>query len=193
MTVTTRTIQVLIGVVYAIAIAISSANAQDNKTIVDITVRPGLTPEERVADEIKTKELRKAAEEKIAGEESARIAASRPQALLNKARTFYIQSSTEFFEAVQMQNELRKREEFDRWQMAIIDSWEKRNVADAIIEIDRPLFTYTFTYKITDRRSGMIIATGKVTAFDGNLAAPQLAERVIEEIKKARGEASKKN
>jgi hypothetical protein len=193
MTRATRTIRVLIAVAYATAVAIGSANAQDNKTIVDVTVRPGLTPEERVADEIKTKELRKAAEEKIAGEESARIAASRPHALLNKARTFYIQSSTEFFEAVQMQNELRKREEFDRWQMAIIDSWEKRDVADAIIEVDRPLFTYTFTYKITDRGSGMIIATGKVTAFDGNLAAPQLAERVIEEIKKARGEASKKN
>jgi len=89
---------------------------------------------------------------------------------------------------VQLQNALRKRNEVDAWQLAMIDGWDKRNVADTEIEIDRPLFTFTFTYKITNRSTGLLLATGKVTAFDGNAAAPMLAERIVEEIRKARGE-----
>jgi hypothetical protein len=76
--------------------------------------------------------------------------------------------------------------------MAMVDGWDKRNVADIEIEIDRPLFTFTFTYKITNRADGILLATGKVTAFDGNSAAPMLAERIVGEISKARGERRKK-
>jgi hypothetical protein len=93
---------------------------------------------------------------------------------------------------VQLQNSLRKLNEIDSWQMAIVDGWDKRDVADTEIEIDRPLFTFTFTYKITNRRTGIILATGKLNAFDGNAAAPMLASRIVEEIRKARGEAKKK-
>jgi len=168
----------------------SAVRAQSGQQTINVTVRPAQTAEERVADEIKAKELRKAAEEKLAAEESARIAALSPKALLSSARTIYIESNTSFFEPVQMQNALRKREEFKRWQMAIVDGWDKRNIADTIVEIDRPLFTYTFTYKIADRRTGVILATGKITAFDGNAAAPKLAERIIDEIRNSRAEKS---
>jgi hypothetical protein len=146
----------------------------------------------RVADEVKLKELRKAADEKLAAEEAARIAEARPQTLLRRARVVYIDSDTSFFDSVQLQNALRKRAEFDTWQMAIVDAWDKRNVADVIISIDRPLFTYTFTYKITSRSHGVLLATGKITAFDGNAAAPKLAERIIEEMRLARGESKPK-
>ena len=168
----------------------SAVRAQSGQQTINVTVRPAQTAEERVADEIKAKELRKAAEEKLAAEESARIAALSPKALLSSARTIYIESNTSFFEPVQMQNALRKREEFKRWQMAIVDGWDKRNIADTIVEIDRPLFTYTFTYKIAHRRTGVILATGKITAFDGNAAAPKLAERIIDEIRNSRAEKS---
>lgn len=168
----------------------SAVRAQSGQQTINVTVRPAQTAEERVADEIKAKELRKAAEEKLAAEESARIAALSPKALLSSARTIYIESNTSFFEPVQMQNALRKREEFERWQMAIVDGWDKRNIADTIVEIDRPLFTYTFTYKIAHRRTGVILATGKITAFDGNAAAPKLAERIIDEIRNSRAEKS---
>jgi hypothetical protein len=32
----------------------------------------------------------------------------------------------------------------------------------------------------------MVVASGSVIAFDGNLAAPKLASRIIEDIKEAR-------
>lgn len=171
-----------------------NARAQSTQQDVNVTIRPAGTPEERVADEVKLKELRKTAEEKAAADEAARIAATSPKGLLRRARIISIYSGTDFFEPVQLGNALRKREEFERWEMAIVDgySWDQRNIADIIVSIDRPLFTYTYTYQITNRSNGIVLSTGKVTAFDGNDAAPKLAARIIEEIKVARGEAKPK-
>ena len=169
-----------------------TASAQTPDQNINVTIKPSQTVEQRVADEVKMKELRKAAEEKLAAEEAAKIAETSPKALLRRARIVYVASDTSFFEAVQLQNALRKREEFDTWQMAIVDGYDKRNVADVIIDIDRPLFTYTFTYKLTNSKNGIVLATGKVTAFDGNDAAPKLAQRIIEEMKIARGESKAK-
>jgi len=177
---------------FAFSLVVINVNAQTAQQDVNVTIRPSQTTEERVAEEVKLKELRKAAEEKLAAEEAVRIAETNPKNLLRKARVVLISSDSSFFEEVQLQNALRKRTEFDAWQMAIVDGWGKRDIADIIIEIDRPLFTYTFTYQITSRSNGIVLATGKVTAFDGNAAAPILAERIMEEIKVARGEARPK-
>lgn len=171
--------------VFAAGVGQQQGQQQQN---INITVRPAQTVEERVADETKEKQLRKAAEEKTAAEESAKLAETSPKALLGGARTVFISSGTSYFEPVQLQNALRKHEEVETWQLAMIDGWEKRNVADILIEVDRPLFTFTFTYQITSR-NGIILAAGKVTAFDGNDAAPKLASRIVEEIRKARGES----
>jgi hypothetical protein len=46
---------------------------------------------------------------------------------------------------VQLQNALRKRAEFETWELALIDGWDKRSVADIFVEVDRPLFTFTYT------------------------------------------------
>ena len=161
--------------------------AQSNEQNITITVKPSQTVEERVADSIKERELREAAEEKLAAEKSARTAAKSPRSLLGSARTVFVSSNTSYFEPVQLQNALRKRSEFEAWEMAIIDAWDKRDIADVIVEVDRPVFTFTFTYKVTDRSTGMLLTSGKVTAFDGNAAAPLLAERIVEDLKKARG------
>ncbi len=170
-----------------------TARPQTNEQHVTITVRPAQTVEERVRDEVREKQLREAAEEKIAAEKSAQIAANNPQVVLAGVKTFFVSSSTSFFSSVQLENALRKRAEFQTWQMALLDGWEKSKIADALIEVNRPLFTYTFTYKITHRSTGVILASGKVTAFDGNIAAPNLASKIIEEIRKARGESKAKN
>jgi hypothetical protein len=176
----------------AIFIINSETPAQNNEQQITVTVRPAQTVEERVADSIKERELRQAAEDKLAAEKSAKIAANDPKTLLSRARTVFISSNTSYFEPVQLQNALRKRSEFDAWQMAILDGWDKQSIANVLVEVDRPVFTFTFIYKITDRSTGIILSTGKVTAFDGNAAAPALAKKIIEEIKKARGELKEK-
>lgn len=172
-----------------IAAAFTSVQAQTGAT--PARSAQDIALENRVANEMKEKQLRKEWEQKLAAEEANRIASLRPQDLLSDSRTFYINSDTDFFEEVQLQNELRKRTEFKDWQLSIVDGWNNREVAELWVEIDRPLFTYTFTFEVIHRRTGMVLSTGKVTAFDGNLAAPKLAERIIQDIKKAR-EAAKK-
>jgi hypothetical protein len=164
---------------------------QPQQQNITITVKPSQTVEERVADEAKEKQLRKAAEEKLAAEESAKAAEAGPRELLARARTVYVESGTSYFEPVQLQNALLKRDEVEGRQWAMLDGYQKRGVADIVIEVDRPLFTFTFTYKITSR-GGVVLSTGKVTAFDGNDAAPKLAERIVKEVKKARGESEEK-
>ena len=72
------------------------------------------------------------------------------------------------------------------------DNMNVSEVADLLIEVDRPLFTFTFTYKVTDRASGVLLASGKVTAFDGNTAAPDLAQRILKDMRAARGETKNK-
>jgi hypothetical protein len=168
--------------------AITHVAAQTEQQVITVRVLPATTAEERVASEVKEKQLRQAAEEKAAAEVVARIAETSPKALLGHARVIYVDSETSFFESVQLQNALRKHEEIDAWQLAMVDGWEKRKIADIVIEIDRPVFTYTFTYRITHQSTGIILATGKITAFDGNAAAPKLADRIVEEIRRARGE-----
>jgi len=191
-----RAIDTLKGALLAAALivfAAAGARAQTEKRVV-IKVEPSQTVDERVSDEVRAKELKKAAEERMAAEESARAAELSPRALLSRARTFYVTSDTSFFEPVQLQNELRKRTQTETWEMAMLDGdWERRKVADVIIEVDRPLFTYTFTYQLTHRDSGVVLSTGKVTAFDGNAAAPKLARRIVEDIKIARGELKPRN
>lgn len=162
-----------------------------NEQRITVTVKPDKTVEERVAEEYREKELRRLAEEKRAAEASARIRESSPEEMLAEGRTLFITSGTSFFEPVQLQNALRKRDELDAWRMAIVEGWDKRDLVDLYVEVDRPLFTYTFTYQITDRRTGILLATGKVTAFDGNAAAPKLAKRIVEDIRRARGEETK--
>lgn len=172
--------------------AVFAAGQGQTPVQVNVTTGPPRTPEERVNDEFKEKRLREEAEEKHAAEVNARLADKSPRALLARAHSLYVESSTSYFEAVQLQNELRKRDEFETWQLILFDEYRRREVTDVLVEIDRPLFTFTFTYKLTDRATGIVLATGKVTAWDGNTAAPELAKRIIEEMRKARGESKEK-
>lgn len=179
-----------------VAAAVLSCGAAQGQTTapqkIEVTVRPSQSVEQRVADDLREKELRKTAEERLAAEQSARLAEQSPRALLARARTVYVSSDTSYFEEAQLQNELRKRDELETWQMVIVDGYPASNFADILIEIDRPLFTFTFTYEIIDRATSIVLATGKVTAFDGNAAAPKLAARIVEEMRKARGESKDK-
>jgi len=185
-----RSITMLLSIgVMVCAFAIASAQTAEQTINVKMVAN---TPEERVANEMKEKELRKAAEEKKAAEEAAKIEATSPKALLSHAHILHIRSNTTYFEEVQLENALRKHTEIDGWQIAMIDGWEKREVADTVIEIDRPFFTFTYTYKITNRNTGIILATGKLDAIDSNAAASMLADRIVDEIRKARGETKKK-
>ncbi len=59
-------------------------------------------------------------------------------------------------------------------------------VADLGIQVDRPLFTYNFTYVVTDKRTSRVLVSGKVVAFDGSIAAGKIASEIIDKLKALR-------
>jgi hypothetical protein len=48
-----------------------------------------------------------------------------------------------------------------------------------LIEIDRPLFTYVHTFVIVDKRTSIVIGSGKVTALDGTIASGGIAKDIV--------------
>ncbi|HRH42769.1 MAG TPA: trypsin-like peptidase domain-containing protein [Pyrinomonadaceae bacterium] len=122
------------------------------------------------------------------GPGSAVIKPVTPKEILAISKTIYVTSRTVFFKPEQLINALNKKDEMNEWGLSFVEEYD---LADLVLEIDHLLFTYKFTFKLYSQRLGSIIATGDVIIFDGNLGAPDMAKRVIEKLKKVRGEDKK--
>ncbi|HSB09768.1 MAG TPA: hypothetical protein VLM38_09820 [Blastocatellia bacterium] len=115
-------------------------------------------------------------------------AGATPESILRSARTISISSMTMFLKPDQLEDELRKRPEFEAMGLAIVKDPTK---ADLMIDLDRPVFTYIFTYSVSSAESRVVVASGKVIAFDGNFAAPKIAKELIKRLLWAREESHK--
>jgi S1-C subfamily serine protease len=122
---------------------------------------------------------------------SAALAQENPAGLLRSAHTIYVQTHTVWFTPETLEKELTKQKEFQDWGLVIV---RDLRLADVDIEVDRPLWTYTFTVTVLDTKTSMLLGSDKVVAASGDLAAPGLAKKVVGIIAAARGQttASKK-
>jgi S1-C subfamily serine protease len=102
--------------------------------------------------------------------------------MLGAAKTLTVNSKTSFFTPDALENELAKKPELSAWGIKIV---RDVRVADIIVSVDRPLFTYDFTYTATDTRTSIVLASGKVTAVDGVRAAPIIAKNLVLQMAKA--------
>jgi hypothetical protein len=105
-----------------------------------------------------------------------------PTTILRNARLIYIRKKSVYFKAPELENELRKRPEFERWGLMIT-----RNDADAdlIIEVGRKVFTTRFVYTVIDPRTDIVVLTGKLSSLGGTLAT-KIAKRLIEQMRQVR-------
>ncbi len=105
-----------------------------------------------------------------------------PAMILRNAKLIYIRKKSVYFKAPELENELRKRPEFQRWGLAIT-----RNEADAdlIIEVGRKVFTTRFVYTVIDPRTDIVVTSGKLSSVGGTLAT-KIAKRFIEQIQQVR-------
>jgi hypothetical protein len=71
---------------------------------------------------------------------------------------------------------LARQKDWDKLGLTIVGD---PRVADLFIEIDRPLFTYVHTFVISDKKTTIVLASGKVTAFDGTIASGGLATDIV--------------
>jgi mono/diheme cytochrome c family protein len=117
--------------------------------------------------------------------------ASAPDAmdLLRSAKTVFIMSQTMFLKRDQLGRELLSRPQFQELGLTLVTS---REPADLVIDLDRPVFTYYFTFCVSSPATKVVIASGRVTAFDGNFAAPQIADELTKLFRKARQPSSVK-
>jgi len=121
---------------------------------------------------------------------SAAIAGSDPKQILKNAKTIYIHSRTSFLTVDTLDHALVQQKDWEKLGLTIVGD---PRVADLFIEIDRPLFTYVHTFVISDKRTTIVLASGKVTAFDGTIASGGLAKDIVKIFTAARlPEPSKK-
>jgi hypothetical protein len=107
---------------------------------------------------------------------TAERAAAESVGLLRSTARLMVSTKTQFFTPSQLENELRKRPEFVALGVTIV---RDRAAADLEVVVDRPLFTYTYTFTVTDTRTSAVVASGKLTAFDGSFAAPKIAKELV--------------
>jgi hypothetical protein len=110
---------------------------------------------------------------------SRTVANTDPKQLLRSAKTAVIRSRTSFFTPETLEREFVRQSGYATLGLALV---KDVRVADLTITVDRPLFTYTFTYAITDSRTSVVLDTGKVTAIDGNSAAGKMAKEMVRRL-----------
>lgn len=107
---------------------------------------------------------------------SASVADLKPSDLLARARTIYIHSKTSFLTVDTLQRALLLQKEWPELGLNIVGD---RALADVIIEVDRPLFTYVHTFVLTDKKTSLVLGAGKDTAFDGTIASGFMAKDIV--------------
>lgn len=107
---------------------------------------------------------------------SAAITNTSPAQILKNAKVVCIQSKTSFLTVDTLDRALLLQKDWGKLGLTIV---QDPRVADLLIEIDRPLFTYVHTFVLVDKKTSMILGSGKVTAFDGTTASGTLAKDII--------------
>jgi hypothetical protein len=107
---------------------------------------------------------------------SVAIADAKPSQILKNANTVFIRSKTSFLTVDTLDRALLLQKDWKELGLTIV---QDPRVADLLITIDRPLFTYVHTFVIADKKTSIILASGKVTAFDGTIASGGLAKDIV--------------
>ena len=103
-----------------------------------------------------------------------------PGSLAREARTVYVAPS-EHVEKKYLEYKLGKYEELRDWGLMLVAD---ASAADLVLTVDKTALNYIFT--LTDRRTSVIVATGKCVAVNGRLAAEYLGKEIVKKIKDAR-------
>jgi hypothetical protein len=106
-----------------------------------------------------------------------------PAVALVDARTLRVTSKTLYFTPFMLEKELLNNADFRSLEVGVL---EGSRGGELLVNIDRPLFTYDFTYSLSDGHSGVVLATGKVTAIDGPRAAQRIATKLVQDLERAR-------
>lgn len=103
-----------------------------------------------------------------------------PGSLVREARTVYV-APGRHVERKYLEYKLGKYDELRDWGLMLVAD---PSAADLVITVDKTALNYIFT--LTDRRTSVIVASGKCVAVNGRLAAEYLGKEIIKKIKDVR-------
>ena len=106
-----------------------------------------------------------------------------PVSVLRTCKTIFVESHTIYLKGNLLQDALYTRPEIRDWGIRVVDD---RPSADVYIDVTRPFLTFDWEFKMIDNRTGAVLGTGKAVAWDGHIAAPQLAIEIIKIFRAAR-------
>lgn len=111
------------------------------------------------------------------------VVSADPKILLRNARVLHITSDSELIKDKMLENALLKLPEFEKWKLVIV---EDSRLADVAINVEHDLFTFDYRYAMTDRRTNILLASGKVTVWDGKSASKKFARIIVEQLKQGK-------
>ncbi len=113
--------------------------------------------------------------------------------ILKKALTLCIFSNTEFLSSATLSRALLNNKDWGKLGLSIVDSpryfnprVSKPRAAELQLQIDRVIFTHIHTYVLTERTTGVVLASGRVRAIDGVVASGPMAEQIVQILSAAR-------
>jgi putative serine protease PepD len=112
------------------------------------------------------------------------ITAHDPNEILRKFRSMYVISKTLYAKPEVIQSALQKEPALAAWGIVLVSDPQ---IADLRLTIDRPLFTFTWTYELAHQNSGIILDTNRVKGASDGAIAPKLAHTLVQKIASARG------
>jgi hypothetical protein len=102
--------------------------------------------------------------------------------LLRTFKTIYVQSKTPLAKPQMLAGELQKNANFDAWDLSITND----PTGDVLIEIDHQPGWFYYTYSMTHQSSGIVLATGRVDAWDGKYASAKIAKEIMKRVARLR-------
>jgi hypothetical protein len=114
---------------------------------------------------------------------SAAIAGADTNQLLRNAKTICLSSDTAFLTVETMQRALLKQKDWSELDLKIVGD---PKLADLLLHVDRLVFTHIHTYVLTDKKTSIVLASGRKTSFDGITASPDIANQVVKILMDAR-------
>jgi hypothetical protein len=113
--------------------------------------------------------------------------------ILKNARTLCIFSDTDFLSPATLSRALLNQKDWEKLGLSIVENQRyvdphtsKPRAAELQLQIDRVIFTHIHTYVLTERATGVVLASGRVRAFDGVVASGPMAEQIVKILSAAR-------
>jgi hypothetical protein len=103
-----------------------------------------------------------------------------PAGILRAARTIHI-SPNRHINADYLEYKLDKLPEFGQWELSIVKNRER---ADLVLEIRKTALNYIFS--IVEPESSIVVATGKVVAINGRVAAEDISHQIVKRMRAVR-------